>query len=914
MGSSSLPPLENSKPSETNQTQNINTFGAEVDNSKKDNSVFENKPQESESSLGKIRQGFSMKFVALFIIFFLFVLIAIAGYFYLTDDGGRVNSVRISNITANSATISWRTDDSVVGKVYYKKGDGQWLPLIGRFMADDKNYDDRDLTENEDGEFVVDEKTERVTHHVTLRGLDPETVYSFRIVGKYRLIPANVNSFSTKKVNEELRTPEPVYGKIVNQSDETDTPRDGIVYYRVIDSESSNSSWYSSTIDANSGWTGDIGYITDDNGNPFLWDEKMSMDIEVVTEKGLGYEKPSIENHQPLKPLNVLPEDYWTDDGNTASSEGNELSDNLVLSTFANAVINRNANAECTQEKEVACFCPGGETGTQKCTVNGYWGSSSNTNKPNVCLPTNKAYCEQCSCVSSGDSSAPKYSPGDCESWSYYCDNTGKTIRPNCLDFAEATTQGKEDWIYEQAETCKNQQTLQEDDRVSNYPVNQSSLLRQSAEDPNILFNEWAELFNSRDDQGDVLGADTYTGSQGNNENPDGVADTSDTANTDSSDDDQSSSDLPKHKCWKICKYIETICPDSTLDGIKVNGSVVGCTYTLGDNQYTFGANFKKGCYITKVVNPADARKFLNICIDSQGYGKLGDLPDSDVIPGNDLPYIRKRISIGTLKKFLGRAEVIGNDMVLGEDTMVLTTGEYVITGDGIEATTITVTEEEVEVVFFEDLNGDGIQQEDEEDVSSSLLSIELNDVAETVNYDLDAGWNLLGFNFSNELNSNASALIDELNTQGLESTHLASYVDGKWMMYSSRETEGGGVEYYGEDFDVIPGRGYFVKTLNPGAATFSVNTFADPVPIDFDNGWNLISVQGPELNYTAESFINKCEEESIMADTVSRFDSGLYESLVKDDEIFFGNDFNLINKRGYFVRVESGGGSRLTP
>jgi len=53
-----------------------------------------------------------------------------------------------------------------------------------------------------------------------------------------------------------------------------------------------------------------------------------------------------------------------------------------------------------------------------------------------------------------------------------------------------------------------------------------------------------------------------------------------------------------------------------------------------------------------------------------------------------------------------------------------------------------------------------------------------------------------------------------------------------------------------------------------------------------------------------------------ITADTLSRYDSGMYTSVVYDVNVLYGNNFNLIERQGYFVRVEKGGGSdvKFTP
>src|SRR5690606_30371757 len=58
-------------------------------------------------------------------------------------------------------------------------------------------------------------------HHVTLRNLEPETQYSFRIAGKVNGKMPPVFTAITTSIEEDLFTPNPAYGKVegVNNSD-----------------------------------------------------------------------------------------------------------------------------------------------------------------------------------------------------------------------------------------------------------------------------------------------------------------------------------------------------------------------------------------------------------------------------------------------------------------------------------------------------------------------------------------------------------------------------------------------------------------------------------------------------------------------------------------------------------------------
>jgi hypothetical protein len=247
---------------------------------------------------------------------------------------------------------------------------------------------------------------------------------------------------------------------------------------------------------------------------------------------------------------------------------------------------------------------------------------------------------------------------------------------------------------------------------------------------------------------------------------------------------------------------------------------------------------------------------------------------------------------------------------------VTLSSGEheliYVIADEKVAE--IVVGEDNAQVRFFLDTNGDGRKQDDESYFKPDNISLKVNTKVENVYYTLYTGWNLIGFEIISEEWSSASKLLDEIYSNDIEATHIATYSDGKWKMYSQRVDEEGNMQTFGDDFSVLPGRGYFVKVLNTGKFTAKGQRFAESVPIDMSNGWNLISVQAPNTDYTAGSFIDLCLNTGIGCDSVAKFESGLYETVVKDEGVLFGNDFNIIAKSGYFVRVESGGGAKLTP
>lgn len=113
--------------------------------------------------------------------------------------------VRITNVADNKFTISWVTDSPATGLVVYGKL-GEKIEM--------QSVDDRDAIASTAGSFV--------THHVTIKGLQPSTQYAFRISsGSEKSLYDNNGSPYTVTTGSVLSTTPPaetIYGVISNAS------------------------------------------------------------------------------------------------------------------------------------------------------------------------------------------------------------------------------------------------------------------------------------------------------------------------------------------------------------------------------------------------------------------------------------------------------------------------------------------------------------------------------------------------------------------------------------------------------------------------------------------------------------------------------------------------------------------------
>ncbi len=252
--------------------------------------------------------------------------------------------------------------------------------------------------------------------------------------------------------------------------------------------------------------------------------------------------------------------------------------------------------------------------------------------------------------------------------------------------------------------------------------------------------------------------------------------------------------------------------------------------------------------------------------------------------------------------------------------------GRYVFFQDNekVAVKDIVVEDGEAKVKIYYDDNGNG-KKDPEEKYIEDYTQIKLAKEASAINYNLSAGWNLLNLPMVDAREENpvqsASRLLDYWNDQGAEIVHVARFRNGKFEMFSARKNEGEEGLEYANDFDLIPGEGLFVLNYEPNTPiTFSGHRFEEAVKLELNNGWNLVGIVSPGTDYNSESFLEKVRSEGFEISTVTEFENGIYNSVIKaptyeqGEEILFGNNFNIIEKRGYFIKIEKGGGGDFTP
>lgn len=156
-------------------------------------------------------------------------------------------------------------------------------------------------------------------------------------------------------------------------------------------------------------------------------------------------------------------------------------------------------------------------------------------------------------------------------------------------------------------------------------------------------------------------------------------------------------------------------------------------------------------------------------------------------------------------------------------------------------------------------------------------------------------GWNLMTLTAIPATPLTASTMIQNINSQGGQTTSVSTLQDGVWKTFVVR----GGNEYSGEDFAVELGQGYFVKNNNRSLFTFNGQDLVAPVKVSLKTGWNAIGVPFAQNPLTAASLSDKTQSE-----VVNEFESSLWKGFVKKGDQQYGDNFDIQPNKGYILKV----------
>jgi len=383
-----------------------------------------------------------------------------------------------------------------------------------------------------------------------------------------------------------------------------------------------------------------------------------------------------------------------------------------------------------------------------------------------------------------------------------------------------------------------------------------------------------------------------------------------------------------------ICTTVNNIvgqCTASNNQGDS-NGYTCGCIPTTKidnttcqqDNFYCSGSKVGDTCNFASVSQDIcvlnqnslrDTNGRLG-CTCGSNIGDAGKKLETNKLVANIFAATKKADS-ESLKKVVSKptppvSKILGATSNSTAGINITTSGHYVFSSGGkiVAQKDIVINGNSVQVKLYVDKYGDGTHHADEPYLTSYTY-IQFANVETVQNYQLNSGWNLINIPLIDKTGSISTVadLIKYWLKQGANIKSIARFNNGQFDIFVDSLTGNN----YSAPFKLIPGEALFI--LNNGASinvTFPGNAIVSPVPITLQSGWNLVGIISPK-KYTANSLLTAINAKGFNADTCSDFTSGLYNSLIIKDGQTYGNDFNIVPTKGYFIRVDSSTNSTTT-
>jgi len=299
------------------------------------------------------------------------------------------------------------------------------------------------------------------------------------------------------------------------------------------------------------------------------------------------------------------------------------------------------------------------------------------------------------------------------------------------------------------------------------------------------------------------------------------------------------------------------------------------------------------------------------------GCFSCSDTVRAESLLNNKSPQAQSLIKSRYLFSLISKVQAAEDEYVNPADLikdLTLPGGAYKMKVASTSEQTYFVKTDDTHIVFFEDDNANG-KLDDEETLLSPYeveaeYKVSYEKVSDSFELSLQEGFNLVSFPviFKNDKDQEirkASELIEFLNSGGINITGITAYRGGKFVPYVLRDGKG-----FGDDFNILPGEGYFLMSHSNGKFVFPGIKIKDSLEIQLYEGWNLVNIYNSnKANYSGFDVLKQMNSQSINAVAISKWEDSRYYTVASQNGKDYGNDFKVYPTRGYFVRVMSGNG-----
>jgi hypothetical protein len=945
MSASNLPPLNNgnnggglNQPTNQNTNQvysqpsNLPPLGSDPT----DNGI------NSSNSNIDTNKGNGLNTKLLIIVGLLFVVllpVLIIAVLYFKDQNISIIDPTITNITDTGFTVTWVSNDPYIGRVVYQESGGGW-PVVFAQNGKPMAYDDRDVKLTQEGTYVQKENgiIPRYTHHVTIRNVKPATTYDLRVAGTIngKEIPLII---TTREIIEDINTPNPAYGKVEGANN-----NDSIIIFSYVTPES-GLDLISIPVSKNGTYSFDTNLMKED-----LIGSDLVAIIKTEDKKVEDYRFTS-EGYKPLENilLDMKKDSMSTREAGIISKISAECENGywcggcfnkcVEMHEFeglggCNALIEAKCNNSDSQSSNDDHGFTSGQSPTQQETSGPPPGQSQQKSPPSS---SKTIYCTEDSrigCKVTGVNCAQGIQwQGSLGCYNCQGGGIGIKVADNCSDQSVNDTGPQ----YEDespniptsgTEPDEQQEPKYGDDSCQGIPhdlmdkrIDNDRSLR-IGQDYGTCVRYKKMMFYCKGEYEKVPGRNLCGKTP--KDSPTKIKNQQNEREAKALKEKLGVSDDTENTCGGRSNLIDgnfsnraQLIPGRNYLCCKKNGKEM--CYCLGhykasNNSCVMSSSFTRPVITLGSGGVDDGEELVPVSPpespgDGPGGGEI-DLNSNSV--DRESTYNFKIIA----QSPASREAVLGASN--NRDGLeVSESGRYVFFSDGekIAEKDIVVNNGSMDVKMYFDDNGNGVKDAQEQYVGD-YTSITLAKDATVETYTLSSGWNLIHIPMIDQRTENpiktAGDLIDYWRGQQANILHIARFREGKFEMYTKRET---GTEYDSTDFDINPGDGLFVMNMGDNVeVTFSGNKLEDSFPLNLVNGWNLVGIISSDKNYNSEELLKAIGSQGVSADTISQFENGIYQSVIYEDSTLFGNNFNVIDKKGYFIRIQDGGGNKFIP